>query len=105
MEKAILILGAGGQLGQAFRNYIHNTQIGGFEYHYFEHKDCDITDTESVRRAFLSIDKEIYAIINCAAYTNVDKAEIEPEIAESINVNGVKNIVSISKEYGEKCGK
>lgn len=105
MEKAILILGAGGQLGQAFRSYIHNTQIGGFEYYYFEHKDCDITDTESVRRAFLSIDKEIYAIINCAAYTNVDKAEIEPEIAESINVNGVKNIVSISKEYGEKCGK
>ena len=103
--KAVLILGAGGQLGQAFQEYIKDIACDNeFEHFFYNHNQCDITDIESIRKVFSSICKPIYAIINCAAYTNVDKAELEPEVAESINVDGVRNIVTAANEYKAKTG-
>lgn len=104
-QKAVLILGAGGQLGQAFQNDILNANHNNeFEHFFYNHNQCDITDIESIRKVFSSVCKPIYAIINCAAYTNVDKAELEPEVAESINVDGIRNIVTAANEYKEKTG-
>ena len=66
--------------------------------------DLDITDRTAVQ-AFVKENK-VDTIINCAAYTAVDKAEDEPEICRKINVDGVKNlaltgakIVHISTDY------
>ncbi|WP_234387604.1 SDR family oxidoreductase, partial [Francisella orientalis] len=60
----------------------------------------DITEHESVRRFI--IDNNIGAIINCAAYTAVDKAETDIEMADKINHLAVANIAMVAKEHGVK---
>jgi dTDP-4-dehydrorhamnose reductase len=62
--------------------------------------EMDITDLASVRSAIS--DSKPDAIINCAAYTNVDEAESEPEKAFAANVTGPKNLAVSSLEAG--CG-
>ncbi len=47
-------------------------------------------------------DRKIHWVINCAAYTNVDKAEEEPELAEKLNAAGPLNIARISRSIGAK---
>lgn len=62
--------------------------------------DLDIADPEAIRKFF---SKDAYGVvINCAAYTAVDKAESEKEIAFNINGNGVGNLAKICKESGTK---
>ncbi len=83
----ILITGANGQLGQeliaAFQNSAHTILA-------LSHKDLDITIAEKVAEV---LTKEKPAIvINCAAYTAVDKAEVESDKAYHINENGAKNL-------------
>lgn len=94
----ILITGANGQLGQEFR-YIAKINT----YHNFifvDKEDLDITSFLSLEK-FFSINK-IDAVINCAAYTAVDKAESEKELAFLINVIGPQNLAIISKKYNAK---
>lgn len=62
--------------------------------------EVDITDLEELKR-FIS-DKKIDWIINCSAYTAVDKAEDEPEKAFKINAEGALNIAKIAREKGAK---
>ena len=52
----------------------------------------DICNSESLE-SFI-IDQNINAVINCAAYTAVDKAEEDAEIAEQVNSMGVLNLVN-----------
>jgi len=63
-------------------------------------KEVDITDQEQLQR-FVS-DKPISWIINCSAYTAVDKAEDESELAFRINADGPRNIAKIAKDKGAK---
>ena len=63
-------------------------------------KEVDITDQEQLQR-FVS-DKPISWIINCSAYTAVDKAEDESELALRINADGPRNIAKIAKNKGAK---
>lgn len=58
----------------------------------------DIADSASVGRAMDEHRPD--AVINCAAYTNVDGAEREPEKAEAANVTGVSNLAASAKEFG-----
>lgn len=62
--------------------------------------EVDITDLEQLKR-FIS-DKKIDWIINCSAYTAVDKAEDEPEKAFKINTEGALNIAKIAREKEAK---
>ena len=62
--------------------------------------DLDITN-HAVVAAFIKTNN-INVIINCAAYTAVDKAESEPELADAINHLAVKNLAFIAKECGAK---
>jgi dTDP-4-dehydrorhamnose reductase len=56
----------------------------------------DLTDGNAVKATLLPLRPEI--IINCAAYTQVDKAENEPERAHAVNVTAVENLVRVCRE-------
>ncbi len=89
----ILVTGAQGQLGMCL-NHIKSkhTEI---QFYFLEKDKLDIINYKSVLD-FVYVNK-IMVIINCAAYTDVDKAEDEPSKAEKINVFGVKNLINISE--------
>ncbi len=89
----ILVTGASGQLGseiEALSGNYHDS------FTLTTREVLDITDKDAIQT--LVEEKEINAIINCAAYTAVDKAETDEEMAEQINVQGAKNLAQIAKE-------
>jgi len=87
----ILICGADGQLGQTFQNV-----FSGHDLFLTDQGELDITDSEKVGN-YLEV-KKPEVVINCAAYTAVDKAEEEPEIARKINVDGAKYLAFAAKK-------
>ena len=82
----ILITGANGQLGSEFKELSHANKEHRFTFTDIE--ELDITDYLALGK-FLSKNK-FQCIINCAAYTAVDKAETETEKAVAINATAVK---------------
>lgn len=86
----ILVTGASGQLGSEIRE--RSVRYGGYTFVFTDTGELDITD----RNATASFIAELSPswIINCAAYTAVDKAEEDEETATLINAGGVENIVS-----------
>lgn len=97
----ILVTGANGQLGMEMRivatgsadRYIFTdvNQVEGFDTEYL-----DITNLEAVRR-FVA-DNKVEAIVNCAAYTNVDAAETNQALAEKLNAEAPENLAKAIKE-------
>ena len=83
----ILVTGANGQLGSEMRIVARNS---GDNYIFTDVAELDITNAEAVGR--MVADNDVKAIINCAAYTNVDKAEDDCELAELLNARAVKNL-------------
>jgi len=82
----LLITGAGGQLGESFKEIAKH--FPEYEYFFASEEELDITDNKKVYK-FLR-EHQIKTIINCAAYTAVDKAESEPLAAEKVNYEAVK---------------
>lgn len=105
----ILITGANGQLGNEMR--VLSAQYTQHTYYFTDIAELDITSREAVNQ-FVA-DNEIDIIVNCAAYTNVDKAEIDEDMAHKINALAVENlglsgarVIHISTDYvfsGEAC--
>lgn len=99
--KTILITGANGQLGNEMRivaqgsnnRYIFTdvNEVEGVETTYL-----DITDLEAVRK--MVADNNVDTIVNCAAYTNVDAAETNEELAEKLNATAPENLAIAMKE-------
>ena len=99
----ILVTGANGQLGNEMRivaadsadNYIFSdiNQVEGVETAYL-----DITDFDAVQ-AFV-LDNNIDAVINCAAYTNVDAAETNEALAETLNAKAPEHLAKAIKAVG-----
>jgi len=85
----ILVTGAKGQLGSEIKELaeIYNKH----RFVFLNLPDLDICDYAAVCK-YIS-EHKIEAIINCAAYTAVDKAETETEIAEKVNATAVENLV------------
>lgn len=92
----IWLIGNKGMLGSDFEKSIKDI---GLQY-VASDREVDITDL-GVLRDFTK-DKSIEWIINCSAYTAVDKAEDEKDIAFKINADGVLNITKIAKELNAK---
>ncbi|MBN2668717.1 MAG: dTDP-4-dehydrorhamnose reductase [Bacteroidales bacterium] len=92
MKKGILITGANGQLGNALR--LLSDDFRGFEWHFTDKDELDITNLSDVESYFNK--HKIDYIINCAAYTAVDKAESDAQMAELLNAKAVEYLVLAS---------
>ena len=90
--KKILITGANGQLGNEMRRL---GTVSPNEYIFTDVAELDITNKTAVEEFVKSNNVEI--IVNCAAYTNVDKAEDDEATAELINATAVKILAEAVK--------
>ncbi|MBR1605286.1 MAG: dTDP-4-dehydrorhamnose reductase [Alphaproteobacteria bacterium] len=93
-----LVVGCNGQLGNELKLLLKDKAV------YVDKEELDITDKQAVSNFVAG--KNFEAIINCAAYTAVDKAESDEKLAELINVEGPRNLaatgvplVHISTDY------
>jgi len=86
----VLIIGSNGQLGRQVQKELAKKNTIFFAYDYPE---IDIADLESLQKLYEQTRPE--AIINCAAYTNVDQAETDYDTAYRINALGPKNLAEI----------
>ncbi len=99
----ILVTGANGQLGNCMRLLAAR---GGDRYIFtdvstadgIETVPLDITDMDAVRR--ICAEHRVDAIVNCAAYTNVDAAETDSELAERLNADAPANLAEVARERG-----
>ena len=91
--KRILVTGASGQLGLCIQK-IHK-QYTDLDFVFMNSKELDITNLKMVREV-IGLSSFDYCI-NCAAYTNVEQAEKQPEKAFAVNGEGVKNIALACK--------
>lgn len=94
----IVVTGANGQLGKELQAL--HTAFPQYTFHFFTKEELNIADKASVENAFKKL-QPVYCI-NCAAYTAVDKAETEKELAFLINQTGAKNLAHASAQLGTK---
>lgn len=99
----ILVTGANGQLGNEMRivsqpskdRYIFTDVV---EQDGVQTTILDITNLEAIRK--IVRDNDVKVIVNCAAYTNVDGAESNQELAELLNAKAPQNLAIVMKEVG-----
>lgn len=92
----IVVTGANGQLGREVATQgktLHELILVG-------HQDLDIGNSQAVKEFFMKAQPD--AVINCAAYTNVDHAETDFDGAFKVNVIGVQNLAAACLEIGAK---
>jgi len=94
MPKTILVTGSNGQLGSELQ--VLSNEHFEYNFTFTERKELDLTSSTSIENFFK--EKHFDVIINCAAYTAVDKAESDEEIAYAINHKAVKTLAQIAKE-------
>jgi dTDP-4-dehydrorhamnose reductase len=92
----VLVLGANGQLGYEFSNFLRDK----VELFAFSHSELDILDFEKLVNKFLELLPDI--VINCAAYTKVDQAEKEQALAYKINAVGARSVSFASFKINAK---
>lgn len=96
----ILVTGSNGQLGNCIRNAVGKVPLNinrtsQNNYIFTDVAELDITDAEAVMKTVK--DNDVKVIINCAAYTNVDKAETDEKFAELLNAKAVRNLAEAVK--------
>jgi len=89
----ILVTGANGQLGNEMRIVSQGSQD---HYIFTDVAELDITNLEAIREMVAK--EEVKVIINCAAYTNVDKAEEDIDFCTLLNATAVENLAIAMKE-------
>jgi dTDP-4-dehydrorhamnose reductase len=94
--KKILITGASGQLGRCLQLALKD--VLGLKLHAFDKKTLDITNKVALERLFQKINPDY--CINCAAYTNVEKAESDKELAFLINQKATGQLASLCHRFG-----
>jgi len=90
----LLVTGANGQLGQCLADQL---KAQGISHTLLSRQDADINDTVVLEK--IIADKSVTAIINAAAYTAVDKAESEPELARRVNVDGPTALAKLCARF------
>lgn len=91
----VVVTGATGQLGQALQFIAKNHPE--IQFHFYSSSDLDITKKNSIETVFEKIKPNF--CINAAAYTAVDKAESEKDLAQLINASGSKNLAEICNNF------
>ena len=91
----LLITGAGGMLGQ---DVVRAADRAGHEVVGLARRELDVTDAAAVRAAV--VDAAPAAVVNCAAWTDVDGAEAEEETATAINGIGAGNVAAAAASAG-----
>lgn len=86
---SILVTGSGGQLGSEWVDHLKQRDIN---FTACNSNELDITDSDLVNEVLNRIQPDI--IVNCAAYTNVDKAESETDKAYKVNKEGVEHLIN-----------
>lgn len=91
----ILVTGANGQLG----NEMRRVSLQSSDHYIFtDVAELDITNIEAVRS--MVAEHQVEVIVNCAAYTAVDKAEEDEAMAYLLNATAVANLATAAKEHG-----
>lgn len=91
-----VVTGAGGQLGAALLAAVPE----GWHVTALTHDDLDITDRFAVRARIAAAQPTV--IINAAAYTAVDRAEEQPDVARAVNSDGPANLADAAHEVGAR---
>ena len=94
----ILVTGANGQLGKELKQL--ESQYHQFEFIFLSREDLPIHHFELVRNFFKGYYPQY--LINCAAYTAVDRAETEKDLAFQVNGEAVGVLAAVCKEYGTR---
>ena len=94
----ILVTGSNGQLGSEIRDL--KLDYLDFNFFFMDLPELDICSSDQLN--FFVKENNITTVINCAAYTNVDKAEKDFENARKVNVDGVINLVNVMGKVGGK---
>ncbi len=97
MSKSVLVTGSNGQLGSEIRQWAESSDC---KYIFTDLAELDITNVDAVRDMVTKL--EVGYIINCAAYTAVDKAEDDQDLAYLVNHKAVESLAIVSKECGVK---
>ena len=95
-QKNILITGANGQLGNCLRDHAKEYQ-DKYRFFYTDVEELDITDAAAIESFVTSHDIDV--IINAAAYTAVDKAEEDVDMAYKLNRDAVRNLAEVAKAH------
>lgn len=94
----ILVTGCNGQLGRELRRVFDRDFPG--QAIYTDVAELDLTDAGALRRRVM--DEEVTHVVNCAAYTAVDKAEEEVAACTAVNVAAVENVAAAADAVGAK---
>lgn len=94
--KNVLITGANGQLGNEMR--LVAATDSERVYHFTDVAELDICDEEAIERYV--IEHAIDCIVNCAAYTNVNKAEEDAELCDKLNHLAPANLARVATKHG-----
>jgi dTDP-4-dehydrorhamnose reductase len=92
----IVVFGASGQLGHCLKKVAEEKGVTAI--HFPPESEANILDVDAINSVFEKYNAK-YAI-NCAAYTAVDKAEDEVDLARKINKTGAENLAEACKKYG-----
>lgn len=91
----ILVTGASGQIGYDVCRELNRRDI---PFYGVSSKELDITDRIAIQKTFYEVSPD--AVIHCAAYTWVDRAEAEPEKCWKVNVEGTQNLAAACRDGG-----
>ncbi|RCW53393.1 dTDP-4-dehydrorhamnose reductase [Halanaerobium sp. ST460_2HS_T2] len=93
----VLVTGADGQLGYDVVKKLEELDI---EHIGVDKEDFDLTNEKETKEFILDYQPDV--IIHCAAYTDVDQAEVERELCYQVNVNGTRYVAEATKELDAK---
>ena len=94
----ILVTGANGQLGREMQRL---SAVSPNSYTFTDVAELDVTDAGAVRQAVAQTRAEV--IVNCAAYTNVERAEEDEEAADRLNRGAAENLARAAEANGAGC--
>ncbi len=95
MKKKIVVSGANGQLGMEFRELAPSFPF--LEFIFLTREELPVQDEQVVRRLFQQLQPSYF--INCAAYTAVDKAESEEQLAFEVNAKATGVLATAAAEF------